>query len=167
MLEAIAHERFHEPLVGVKEHPQSNRTLKHRFHYDWHDMSVVYLYDDRLGSYQKIHYADLRREPISYWEHKQATRRLRAEGGEINEEAIFQAILEGRLIVEESRAKTRKARQQAAKLLESAQRRGPKVVQEGPVARANSGQGKKTKEPAQPVVHDDLPDFPVTVRVRA
>ena len=162
------YEGFLEPLVGVKEHPQSNRSVKHRFHYDWHDMSAIYLYSDQLGAYQKIRYANLKREPISYWEHKQATKRLRDECGEIDEEAIFQSILEGRRIVTEAKENTRKVRQQAAKLLESAERRGTKVVQEGTVARsANDGQRKKTKKPAQPVVHDDLPDFPVTVRVRA
>ena len=171
---------FLERLVGEKEHAGSNRSVKRRFHYDWHDMKEIYFHDDKNGVYVTINYANITREPISYWEQKTARAQLNEQAGPIDEEAIFQAILENRRIVAEAQQRTRSQRKQAAMLEESEDRRALRVVAEGPTSAAMSrepspgpdrkmpdkkGPGKtRALEPATPDL-DDLPNYPVSIRL--
>lgn len=60
--------------------------------YDPRDLSRIYLFgpDD---CYYDLTYRDLRRPPISLWEHRAALKRLREEARRhVNEAAIFEAI---------------------------------------------------------------------------
>ena len=60
--------------------------------YDPRDLSRIHLLAPD-GVYYDLPYADLRRPPISLWEHRLALKRLREEGrAEIDEDAIFDAI---------------------------------------------------------------------------
>ena len=60
--------------------------------YDPRDLSRIHLLAPD-GRYYDLSYRDLRRPPISLWEHRLALKRLREEGrAEVDEEAIFTAI---------------------------------------------------------------------------
>lgn len=81
------------------------------FRYDPRDLSQIWFYNPDSEEYFKIPYADLSLPPISSWELRLAKEHLRREGkASINEVEIFQAITELRAMVEESKAKTKRAR---------------------------------------------------------
>jgi len=80
--------------------------------YDPRDLSRVHLLGPD-GRYYDLSYRDLRRPPISLWEHRLALRRLREEGkAAIDEEAIFAAIDAMRGIVDQASAASKLARRQ-------------------------------------------------------
>lgn len=80
--------------------------------YDPRDLSRVHLLGPD-GRYYDLSYRDLRRPPISLWEHRLALRRLREEGkAAIDEEAIFAAIDAMRGIVDRASAASKLARRQ-------------------------------------------------------
>jgi putative transposase len=80
--------------------------------YDPRDLSRIYL----LGpdsEYYDLAYRDLRRPPITLWEHRAALKRLREEGrAQIDEEAIFRAVETMRTIADSASAATKSARRQ-------------------------------------------------------
>jgi putative transposase len=83
--------------------------------YDPRDLSRIYL----LGPddiYYDLNYRDLRRPPISLWEHRLATRQLHNVGlGHVNEAAIFEAVDAMRAIADEAVRATKTARRQRAR----------------------------------------------------
>jgi putative transposase len=80
--------------------------------YDPRDLSRIYLLGPD-GAYYDLAYRDLRRPPISLWEHRAALRRLREEGrAQIDEEAIFRTIETMRVIADDASAATKSARRQ-------------------------------------------------------
>lgn len=80
--------------------------------YDPRDLSRVHLLAPD-GRYYDLSYRDLRRPPISLWEHRLALRRLREEGkAAIDEEAIFAAIDAMRGIADRASAASKIARRQ-------------------------------------------------------
>jgi putative transposase len=80
--------------------------------YDPRDLSRVYLRAPN-GEYLDLSYRDIRRPPISLWEHRLAIRKLREEGrAHVDENAIFQAIEAMRRIAEEAVHSTKAARRQ-------------------------------------------------------
>jgi putative transposase len=80
--------------------------------YDPRDLSRVYLRAPN-GEYLDLSYRDIRRPPISLWEHRLATRKLREEGrAHVDENAIFQAIDAMRRIAEEAVHTTKAVRRQ-------------------------------------------------------
>lgn len=98
-------------LIGVKEHPESRRSKTYHFHYNPHDMSVIYLYVEALGGYQPIRYADIRRPSVTLWEIQKGLDALNAEKkSKVDEDAIFLSVLEGRRILQAAASETRKAR---------------------------------------------------------
>jgi putative transposase len=100
--------------------------------YDPRDLSRIYLLAPD-GRYYDLSYSDLRRRPISLWEHRLALKRLRQEGRtEVDEEAIFAAIDAMRGIAESASAKSKKARRQR----ERQQRLEVVVAERRPVAAA-------------------------------
>lgn len=88
--------------VGTKE----QRIVR----YDPRDLSRIYvLVPD--GQYIEVGYRDLRRAPISLWEHRQALRRLREKGRmQVDEAAVFATIDAMREIVEDAKVATKAAR---------------------------------------------------------
>lgn len=88
--------------------------------YDPRDLSRVHLLTPD-GAYYDLSYADLRRPPISLWEHRLALKRLRDEGRtEVDEDAIFGAIERMRGIAAQAIAETKTMRRQRERRLQAA-----------------------------------------------
>jgi putative transposase len=89
---------------------------KRRVKYNPYDMSTVFL--ELAGNrHLPLRYADIRKPPISLWEHRLATRTLRENGrASVDEDTIFQAIEERRRIVEQAKAHSKAARRDFARL---------------------------------------------------
>ena len=78
--------------------------------YDPRDLSRIYLLGPD-GVYYDLSYRDLRRPPISLWEHRLALKRLREAGrATVDENAIFRAVEEMRAITEEAVRTSKMAR---------------------------------------------------------
>jgi putative transposase len=85
--------------------------------YDPRDLSRLYLLAPD-GQYYDLHYRDLRRPPISLWEHRLALKRLREEGRHtVDENAIFRAIETMRSIADEATSASKIARRQRERRL--------------------------------------------------
>lgn len=85
--------------------------------YDPRDLSRIYLLAPD-GHYYDLSYRDLRRPPISLWEHRLALKRLREEGrSSVDESAIFRAIERMRLISDDAVATSKLARRQRERRL--------------------------------------------------
>jgi putative transposase len=85
--------------------------------YDPRDLSRIYLLapDDR---YYDLSYRDVRRPPITLWEHRLALKRLRDEGRiDVDESAIFRTIEAMRVITDEAVASSKVARRQRERRL--------------------------------------------------
>ncbi len=88
--------------------------------YDPRDLSRIHLLTPD-GIYYDLSYADLRRPPISLWEHRLALKRLRDEGRtEVDEDAIFGAIERMRGIAAQAIAETKTMRRQRERRLQAA-----------------------------------------------
>lgn len=85
--------------------------------YDPRDLSRIYLLaPDR--QYYDLSYRDLRRPPITLWEHELARKRLREEGrARVDEAAIFHAVERMRSIAEEAARESKLARRQRERRL--------------------------------------------------
>jgi len=80
--------------------------------YDPRDLSRIYLLGSD-GRYYDLNYRDLRRPPISLFEHRLALKRLREEArADIDEDAIFEAIEAMRTIAQRATADTKTLRRQ-------------------------------------------------------
>jgi putative transposase len=85
--------------------------------YDPRDLSRIYLLAPD-GAYYELTYSDLRRPPISLWEHRLAIKRLREEGRtHVDEPAIFHAIETMRTIADEAVMASKAARRQRERRL--------------------------------------------------
>lgn len=85
--------------------------------YDPRDLSRIYLLVPD-GAYCELGYRDLRRPPISLWEHRLALKRLREEGRSyVDEAAIFRAIEQMRTIADEASRASKTARRQRERRL--------------------------------------------------
>jgi putative transposase len=85
--------------------------------YDPRDLSRIYLLAPD-GAYYDLPYSDLRRPPISLWEHRLAIKRLREEGRtHVDEAAIFQAIEAMRAIADDAVMASKAARRQRERRL--------------------------------------------------
>lgn len=85
--------------------------------YDPRDLSRIYLLGPD-GTYYDLSYRDLRRPPISLWEHRLALKRLRDEGRSlVDEEAIFRTIEAMRTIADGAVRASKAARRQRERRL--------------------------------------------------
>ena len=85
--------------------------------YDPRDLSRCYLLAPD-GRYYDLSYRDLRRPPITLWEHRLALKRLREDGRtEVDESAIFRTIEAMRAITDEAVASSKTARRQRERRL--------------------------------------------------
>ena len=92
--------------------------------YDPRDLSRIYLLgpDDE---YYDLAYRDLRRPPISLWEHRAALKRLREEGRAlVDEEAIFRTVEAMRAIADDAVLASKTARRQRERRQAHRARRG-------------------------------------------
>lgn len=84
--------------------------------YDPRDLSAVFV-ELPAGDHVRVPYADLGRWPITLWEHREATERLRADGRRrMDEHAIFAAIAEQRRVLEEAQSRSKAARRARTRL---------------------------------------------------
>lgn len=78
---------------------------------DPRDISRIWALDPDGTAYVQVPYRTLSRPPISAWEQKAATDRLREQGrGQVDENALFAMVEQMRRLTEEAAAKTRGAR---------------------------------------------------------
>lgn len=85
--------------------------------FDPRDLSRIYLLGPD-GTYYDLAYRDLRRPPISLWEHRLALKRLREEGAaHVDEPAIFRAIEAMREIADQAVQHSKTARRQRERRL--------------------------------------------------
>jgi len=85
--------------------------------YDPRDLSRIYLLGPD-GRYYDLSYRDLRRPPITLWEHRLALKRLREEGRtSLDESAIFRAIETMRTITDEAVVASKAARRRRERRL--------------------------------------------------
>jgi putative transposase len=114
--------------------------------YDPRDLSRVYLLGPD-GAYYDLGYRDLRRPPITLWEHRLAMKRLRDEGWrDVNEESIFRTVEAMRTITEQAVLASKAARRQMERRLRTV---GP---------RAEPAVATTTMEPEEPLaVPEDRP----------
>ena len=62
-------------------------------------------------------YADISRQPITLWEHREAVQRLRQEGRRsVDEHAIFASIAEQRRVLLEAQSRSKAARRAVARI---------------------------------------------------
>jgi putative transposase len=86
-----------------------------RVKYDPRDLSAVFV-DLPTGGHVRVPYADLGRPPITLWEHREAVRRLHAQGRRgVDEHAIFAAVAEQRRILEDAARHSKAARRAVAR----------------------------------------------------
>ncbi|EPO5561017.1 transposase, partial [Pseudomonas aeruginosa] len=80
--------------------------------FDPRDLSRIYLLGPD-GTYYDLTYRDLRRPPISLWEHRAALKRLREQGhAHVDEAAIFRAVQAMREIADQAAHTSKTARRQ-------------------------------------------------------
>jgi putative transposase len=97
--------------IARKDPAHPGRTLKHRFHFDPRDLSVLYWLDPLTQHYAMIPYRNISHPPISIWELREAKRALDAAGrANIDENALFEALEALRKRTEEAAQKTKSAR---------------------------------------------------------
>lgn len=85
--------------------------------YDPRDLSRIYLLGPD-GTYYDLSYRDLRRPPISLWEHRLALKRLREEGRAlVDEAAIFRTIEAMRAIADDAVRASKTARRRRERRL--------------------------------------------------
>ena len=83
---------------------------KRRVKYDPGDLSAVFV-EMPDGSHIRVPYADLRKPPVTLWEHRAAAAALRERGrGTVDEDAIFRAIEGKRRILIDAQAQSKNAR---------------------------------------------------------
>ena len=81
-----------------------------RVAYDPRDLSTVFVHGPD-GSHWPIRFADLRRPPITLWEHRRAQASLRERGlALVDEQLIFETIEQQRALVADAARRTRSAR---------------------------------------------------------
>jgi putative transposase len=72
--------------------PKSRRKRKFIFKRDPRDISILYFYDPEAKDYFEIPYRDLKKPPMTLWEHHQVLRQLESEGvKDIDETRFFEA----------------------------------------------------------------------------
>jgi putative transposase len=119
-------------LDGALAHLVDHGPGKLRVKYDPRDLSAVFV-ELPAGDHVRVPYADISRQPITLWEHREAVQRLRAEGRRsVDEHAIFAAVAEQRRVLLEAQSRSKAARRALARG-ENAERaaRPPKATGRG------------------------------------
>jgi putative transposase len=96
----------------------NDRKRKRKFvcRYDPRDLSKLYFYDPETMSYIEVPYRDITKPPISIWELREAKKRLKEQGIDIqNEEVIFAAIRKMNELVKAEKVKTKATRKKQAR----------------------------------------------------
>ena len=108
-------------LDGALAHLVDHGPGKLRVKYDPRDLSAVFV-ELPAGEHVRVPYADISRQPVMLWEHREAVKRLRAEGRRsVDEHAIFAAVAEQRRVLLEAQSRSKAARRALARV-ENAER---------------------------------------------
>ena len=101
---------------GGLAHLVDNGLGKLRIKYDPRDLAAVFV-ELPTGAHVRVPYADIGRQSITLWEHREATRRLRAAGRRsVDEHAIFTAVEEQRRVLVEAQRLSKAARRAIARV---------------------------------------------------
>ncbi|GAB3636708.1 DDE-type integrase/transposase/recombinase [Hymenobacter arcticus] len=93
--------------------PKNRRKRKFIFKRDPRDISVLFFYDPETKSYLEIPYRDLKRPPMTLWEHREVLRQLESEGvREVDEVVLFEAYQKLRAIEEQAVRQTQIVRRE-------------------------------------------------------
>ncbi|MCF3463437.1 DDE-type integrase/transposase/recombinase [Stenotrophomonas maltophilia] len=111
---------YYDPILDrhIGATDDDNPKLKRKFIIarDPRNISEVYFLDPNTERYIAIPYRNVGHPAISAGELREAKKRIKAEGKDaVDEERIFQSIESNRKLIEESKAKSKAARRQAAK----------------------------------------------------
>ena len=90
--------------IREKVGPLSNKSRKFVFRRDPRKISPVFFWDELTQAYVPIPYANRSNPVISLWEHRAATKRLKAEGKAIDEPAIMGSHRRRERMIEEASA---------------------------------------------------------------
>lgn len=113
------------PWIGMKD-KDSGKARSHVFRRDPRDISAIWFYDPDLKQYFKVPLADQSAPAFSIWEHQQAKSALIKAGHDPSDErAVFKSIGDRRTMVEESAARTKRARRDAQRQSDHAKARSP------------------------------------------
>lgn len=113
------------PWIGMKD-SETGKARSHVFRRDPRDVSAIWFYDPDLTQYFKVPLADQSAPVFSIWEHRQAKAALAKAGHDPSDErAVFKSIGDRRVMVEESAARTKKARREAQRKADHAKGRSP------------------------------------------
>jgi putative transposase len=134
------------PWIGAVD-PQTLKARQHIFRRDPRDMSTIWFFDPELKQYFKVPLADQSIPPFSIWEYRIAKAELAKAGYNGSDERIvFQSIRERRTMVDESAAKTKKARKEAQRRADHQKGKTP-VAPAGAPAAAPAPHSKASKSP--------------------
>lgn len=93
--------------------PKNRRKRKFIFKRDPRDISILYFYDPDAKAYFEIPYRDLRRPPMTLWEHRQVLRQMESEGiKNVDEDGFFEAHRKKREIEEQAVRQTQIVRRE-------------------------------------------------------
>ena len=135
-------------LDGALAHLVDHGPGKLRVKYDPRDLSAVFV-ELPAGDHVRVPYADISRQPITLWEHREAVQRLRAEGRRsVDEHAIFTAVAEQRRVLLEAQSRSKAARRALARVANAARAATPPKPK-------GQGQGDE--------LHDDEARIPMPV----
>jgi putative transposase len=113
---------------GVMEPDNSRRSLKHRFHYNPRDISLLFFYDRKENRYFQIPYRDPSKPPMSKWERDASRKELSRKGiKNINEELIFATHEKNRKLVENAVKETTKERRERQRKINHTTSEKPKA----------------------------------------
>lgn len=113
------------PWIGMKD-KDTNKARAHVFRRDPRDISAIWFYDPDVKQYFKVPLADQAAPAFSVWEHQLAKSALAKAGHDPSDErAVFKSIGSRRAMVEESAARTKKARREAQRQSDHAKGRSP------------------------------------------
>lgn len=119
----------------VKAKDPDNPKLKRKFIFkrDPRDISVLYFYDPDLNQYFKIPYRDTSHPPISIWEYRKVSRKLKDDGKKgINERLIFETYEKMRQREEKIERESKRVRRDAQRRKDNQQSIRPKTADEAP-----------------------------------
>lgn len=100
--------------VNAKDPTSTKRKRKFIFKRDPRDISVLYFYDPDLNQHFKVPYRDTSHPPISIWEYRKISRKLKDEGKkDIDERLIFETYERMRQQEEQVKRETKRMRREA------------------------------------------------------
>lgn len=113
------------PWIGMQDQ-DTGKARSHVFRRDPRDVSVVWFYDPEIKQYFKVPLADQSAPVFSIWEYRLAKAALIKAGHDPSDQrAVFKSIGDRRAMVEESAARTKKARREAQRKSDHSKARSP------------------------------------------